>query len=68
MTPQVPHQSSARPRMTIGELCQAIGEQRIAAKRSDDDYVVRGSDVRRLARGSASARSVPGQRSRRPAC
>ena len=54
--------------ITVGELCQAIGERRIPSERRDDTYVLRGSDVRRLARTGGGARSVAAAHHRRPAC
>lgn len=71
MTPQQPQHMTPltpRPYVTIGDLCQAIGEHRIAARSKDGEYLVRGSDLRRLARTSAKPRGGSGTRSRRPAC
>jgi hypothetical protein len=59
---------NAPSNITVGELCQAIGDHRIPTQRKNDDYLVRGSDLRRLARASGSARSLRGLHSRRPAC
>ncbi len=64
----MPQSAHVPGRLTVGDLCQAIGERRIAAKRKDGDYVVRGSDLRRLERTATSARSLPGLHNRRPAC
>jgi hypothetical protein len=63
-----PQPTSAQPRITVADLCQAIGERRIAPQCKGDEYVVRGSDIRRLTRGNGSVRVLPGQHSRRPAC
>jgi hypothetical protein len=64
----MPQNTAVRTGITVGDLCQAIGDRRIAAKRKDDEYVVRGSDIRRLERTSSTTRSLPGMRNRRPAC
>ncbi len=39
--------------MTIADLCQAIGEERIGYSRSDDSYEVSGLNLARFLRGES---------------
>jgi hypothetical protein len=38
--------------ITLGQLCEALANGRLPAQLEEDSYVIRGGDLRRLARAS----------------
>lgn len=64
MPPRKEHQQSI---MTLADLCRAIEEHQVRATIQDGTYVVRGADLRRLARSAGPVVSQDTLASRRTA-